>query len=72
VLAIECDALSARALVTRMRVKLRAAGVQVSIGAATRRPGEGLDDTTARAEASMKVDKRRRQRLRPSEHSHRG
>jgi hypothetical protein len=55
-----------------MRVKLRAAGVQVSIGAATRRPGEGLDDTTARAEASMKVDKRRRQRLRPSEHSHRG
>lgn len=59
VLALHCDALAARALALRMRVRLRAAGLAASVGDATRRPGEDLAATSVRADAAML---RRRQR----------
>lgn len=60
VLAVECDAVSLRAMLHRMRVQLRASGVSASVGAATRRPGEDLADTWKRADEAMYRDKRRR------------
>ncbi len=44
-LALECDLLAVRALLARLRVQLRSAGV------ATRRVGEDLVDTWQRADA---------------------
>ncbi len=61
VLAIECDPHCLRALQAQLRTELRRAGVPVTIGAANRRVGEHLADTTARARAAMTADKRRRQ-----------
>lgn len=63
VLAVECDAVSVSALLARLRVQLRSAGVAASAGWATRRPGEDLVDTWGRADAAMYRDKRRRKRL---------
>jgi len=65
VLAVECDALCAKALAVRIRIQMRAAGIWVSVGTATRRGGEGLEDTCRRADAAMFQDKRRRQRRLP-------
>jgi diguanylate cyclase (GGDEF)-like protein len=65
VLAVECDAVSARVLASRLRVRLRAVGVAASLGSATRRPYEGLDETWHRAEEAMHAEKGRRHR-RPS------
>lgn len=62
VLAVECDPLSQRALEARLRTRLRAAGVSASAGGATRRTGEQLAETWARADAAMYQDKRRRRR----------
>ena len=50
VLALECDPVAARALLTRVRVHLRTAGLSASTGSATRRVGERLGDVCARAE----------------------
>ncbi len=61
VLAIECDARCLQAMQAKLRVELRAAGVPASIGVANRRVGEHLADTSARAQAAMNADKRRRQ-----------
>ena len=63
ILAVECDAMSLRALEARLRVQLRTAGVRAATGSATRRPGEHLAETWQRADATMYHDKRRRGRL---------
>ena len=60
VLALECDPVSARALLTRLRVALRTAGLSASAGAATRRAGEHLDEASARAVEDVRRDQRRR------------
>lgn len=59
-LAVECDAAAARALQRRLRAALRTAGVSCSVGVATRRSGEGLTHTWARADEAMFRAKRRR------------
>ena len=64
VLAVECDSVSASALLVRVRVQLRAAGLSVSVAAATRRFGEGLDETWQRADTAMYRTKRRRKQTR--------
>ena len=64
VLALECDPVAARALLTRLRVELRTAGLGASTGAATRRAGERLDDAWVRTEEE--VQRERRRRLRPA------
>lgn len=61
VLAIECDARCLKALQVQLRIDLRIAGIPVSIGAAARRVGEDLTDTSARARAAMDSEIRRRQ-----------
>lgn len=66
VLAVECDAVCARALLARLRVRLRSAGIRASVGAATRRAGEDLGDAWRRADQAMYGDKRRRKLLIPS------
>lgn len=58
VLAVECDAAAARALVLRLRTLLRSYGVAASVGTATRRTGENLSDTWRRADTEMYRDKR--------------
>ena len=68
VLAVECDAVSLRALAARLRMQLRTAGVSAATGGATRRAGEHLAETWARADASMYQEKRRRGRLRSAGH----
>lgn len=60
VLALECDPLAARALLTRLQMQLRSADVAASAGVATQRVGEDLVDTWHRADAAMYRDKRRR------------
>jgi diguanylate cyclase (GGDEF)-like protein len=64
-MAVECDPACARALLTRVRVKLRSAGVSAATGSATRRMGEDLTETCRRAEEAMERDKRLRQRSQP-------
>lgn len=63
VLAVQCDAAASRALVTRLRVQLRDAGVAASVGSATRRSGEDLSDAWRRADAAMYREKRRRKQV---------
>jgi diguanylate cyclase len=60
VLAIECDARCLQAMQAKLRVAMRTAGVPVTIGVAGRRVGEHLTDTSARAQAAMHADRRRR------------
>jgi len=60
ILAVECDVRSARALSGRLRVHLRSTGIPVSLGCATRRHGEGLEDTWQRADEDMHRVKRSR------------
>ena len=60
VLAVECDAVCARALERQLRVRLRSVGLAASVGSATRRPHEGLEGTWERAGAALERDKRRR------------
>ncbi len=64
VLAIECDARCLQAMQARLRVEMRTAGLSVSIGVASRRVGEHLADTSARAHAAMNAEERRRQERR--------
>jgi diguanylate cyclase (GGDEF)-like protein len=64
-LAVECDAACARALLARLRVNLRTAGVNASAGVATRRLGEDLSETCRRANEAMYREKRLRQ---PGQH----
>lgn len=64
VLALECDARCLQAIRATLRVALRTAGVPVSIGGANRRVGEHLAETTARAQAAMQADRRRRRERR--------
>ena len=66
VLAVECDAMSLRALEVRLRLQLRTAAVSAATVGATRRPGEHLADTWKRSDAMMYQDKRRRGRRRPA------
>lgn len=63
VLAVECDPVSVRALAVRLRGALRAAGVEASLGSATRRVAEPLEKTVERADQAMLRDKQRRHRL---------
>ena len=60
VLALECDPVAARALLTRLRVELRTAHLTAATGAATRRAGEGLDDAWLRADEEVQRERRRR------------
>ena len=60
VLLVEGGPVEARALIARLRVALRTAGVVASCGAATRRIGERLHDTWLRAADDARVDARRR------------
>ena len=60
VLALECDPVASRALLTRLRVELRTAGLGASTGAATRRAGERLDDAWVRADEEVSRERRRR------------
>lgn len=62
VLAVECDALAARAFAMRLRVGFRSAGMAVSVGCATRRPDERLEHTWRRADAEVSRERRRRHR----------
>ena len=57
-----CDAVSARVLTSRLKVRLGAAGVSASVGWAVRRPREVLSSTWERAEQAMAVDKSRHHR----------
>jgi diguanylate cyclase (GGDEF)-like protein len=78
VLAVECDAASARILLARLRLQLRAAGVAAAAGSASSRIGEDLTTTFERAQQAMYRDKRRRelrrlsfaQRRRPARPDH--
>ena len=60
VLAVECDAVCARALQSRLRVRLRSAGLRASVGAASRRAGEQLATTWQRADEVRYRNERRR------------
>ena len=60
VLALECDPVAARALLARLRVQLRTAGVAASTGAATRRTGERLTQVWERADEEVGKERRRR------------
>lgn len=60
VLLFEAGPVATRALVARLRVQLRTAGCLASYGAATRRTGERLGGTWARAVEAARVDARRR------------
>jgi diguanylate cyclase len=60
VLALECDPVAARALLTRLRVQLRTAEVAASAGAATRRTGERLAQVWERADEEVRRGRRRR------------
>jgi GGDEF domain-containing protein len=62
VLALECDLVAARALHTRLRVQLRTAGLPASTAVATRRAGERLADSWARAGDEVARERRRRAR----------
>jgi diguanylate cyclase len=61
-LAIECDAACARALTTRIRVRLRSAGIVAATGSATRQLGGSLEDACRRADKLLYQDRQRRQR----------
>lgn len=65
VLALECDPVAARALLARLRVHLRTAGITATTGVATRRVGERFSDVCARAEEEARRDRRRRDRASP-------
>lgn len=60
VLAVECAGPHSRALLTRLRIGLRTAGLTATAGAATRRTGEALEATWERARAERERDARRR------------
>jgi len=60
VLLVESGPVAAQALIARLRVALRSAGVVAACGAATRRPGERLDETWQRAAADARLDGKRR------------
>lgn len=60
VLAVEADILAARALAARLARALRSAAVPAGIGVAARRVGEDLHGATARADAAMTGERRRR------------
>jgi GGDEF domain-containing protein len=60
VLAIECDARCLQAMQAKLRVVMRTAAIPVTIGVASRRVGEHLTDTSARAQTAMHADQRRR------------
>lgn len=64
VIAVECDAACARALVLRIRRTLRSAGFSTGLGVATRRVGEELSGTSRRAEEAMQAGRRRHRQLR--------
>lgn len=64
VLAIECDARCLQAMQAKLRIEMRTAGVPVTIGVASRRVGEHLTDTTARAQAAMNAGQRHQQERR--------
>lgn len=62
-LGVECDARCAQALAVRLRVRMRSAGLSVSVGRATRRLDEDLSSTWRRADEAMyQVKRRHRQR----------
>lgn len=60
VLLVEGGPVAARALIARLRIALRTAGVSASYGAATRRTGETLQQTCERAAQDTRVDGKRR------------
>lgn len=65
VLALQCDPVAARALLTRLRIALRTSGLTASTGAATRRSGEQLEQAWTRADQDVRREQRRRGHLRP-------
>ena len=60
IVATDIGADDLRALVRRLREALAEAGVHASVGAASRRPGSGLEVAWAEADAAMYRDKRDR------------
>lgn len=60
VLAVEADALAARALAARLAHRLRVEGAPAGLGVATRRVGEDLTDTVVRADLALGRSKRAR------------
>jgi diguanylate cyclase len=60
ILAIECDARCLQAIQAKLRVSMRTAGIPVTTAIASRRVGEHLTDTTARAQTAMHAHQQRR------------
>ena len=62
VLALDCDNAHLRILVSRVRRALETQGVEASVGGATRKPGAGMEEAWAEADAAMYEDKASRGR----------
>jgi diguanylate cyclase len=62
VLALDCDEPHLRILNNRIRRALETQGIEASVGGATRRPGAGMEEAWAEADAAMYQDKARRGR----------
>lgn len=60
ILAVECDASSAEALIARLKQKLQENGVHASIGYANRHPQHGLHAACEQADARMYAEKKHR------------
>jgi diguanylate cyclase (GGDEF)-like protein len=66
IVAVECDAAAADALLVRYRAALAAAGIEASVGVAVRGSERGLEGAWHDADAAMYADKRSRRRTRLS------
>jgi diguanylate cyclase (GGDEF)-like protein len=60
ILAVECDAPAAAALLARLRARMQAEGIKASCGLAMRQPEKDLQRTFSDADAAMYADKKRR------------
>lgn len=60
ILAVECDAVAAAALLTRLRARLEAEGIKASSGLAMRQPDKDLQRAFSDADAAMYADKKQR------------
>ncbi|GGI54096.1 sensor domain-containing diguanylate cyclase [Oxalicibacterium solurbis] len=58
ILAVECDPVSAEALVARLKHKFQESGIRASIGHANRHPQQGLRAASEQADARMYADKK--------------
>jgi diguanylate cyclase len=60
ILAIECDAAAASALLARLRMRMAEEGIKASCGLAMRQPEKGLQSALSEADAAMYADKKQR------------